>query len=249
MIYLPTPIEAAAERMVNSAFPLDFTPTRAERVNAFECAQSDLARLSVEEVFNISNNTPPAYTALVPLGVYATRDAIESLVRKDRVDYDLAPVIAEELQTLCTFLKSRMKLNSDGGKTLGFAAELGTANMVWAGIAEGELGLSHSILMGCRGYDKKHDGLKRDIDMVIRANAKGKQGRKNVQIKASSKRARNIYDSDITVITTQDVVGTRTPDEAVAKLLKWDRIEPEIKVGVYRRFESILGVKRPIIQR
>ncbi len=244
MIYPITPIEDAAARMVNAALPLHGTPPRAERIENFERAQADLARLSVEAVFEIDNNHPPAYSAFVPLGIYATREALSSLTRQDKVDPAVSASVSGELQEISSYLRKKTSLLADKGLTLGFAAELGMVNMIWAGIAEGELDVSYAALLGVSGLETESVGLKKDVDLIVRANGSGK-ARKRVQLKTSRKRAGNIYDDSVTVLTAQDIVSTSTPVEAVAKLLNWSTVSEEIRLRTYRNLEVRLGILPP----
>lgn len=240
MIYSSRSLEGAAEKMVEAAIPMHSTPSRLDRVANFEAAQASLAQHTIDTVFRATNQRGLESTAIIPLGVYATREVLYSLARTDKVGFSVAGRTADELQALSAFSKRRIDLNA--GKPLGFAAELGIANMLWSGIADGELDLNYVVLLGRNGYEKDHNGLRGDVDLLVRTNGSGKQARKRLQIKASSKKAQYIYSDGITVVTAQDIVGTHTPTEAVSKLLKWDSVSPNLKTDVYRKFEARLGI-------
>ncbi len=244
MAYTPTQLEVAAGRMVDLAFPAQTTPSRSERIAQFEMAQGELARLSQEAYLDLTSGNEFHHAAIVPLGIYATRTALESYIKTDHVGLEVADLVAEELQELCTHLHPRIKKSPKDGQTLGFAAEPGVANMIWSGIAEQRLGLKYGFLMGVCGHDRRRSGLKRDVDMVVKADDSHKHVLRKVQIKASSKRARSIYDDDIIVIAAQDLVGTPHVDEAVIKLLGWNNVRPDQKAPAYRRLEEKLKLVR-----
>lgn len=241
MIYQPSPLEFAAARTVEAAIPLGCTPPRLERRMNFHDAQADLARLSTETVIAISETGDVNPKTIVPLGIYATRDALASIVETDSVDHLTAGRVADELQVLCNFfLKNRIDLHSRDGNILGYSAELGIANMIWAGIADCELGLSYGILMGESGVKTDVVGPRTDVDLITRSSSPNKMGRKKVQVKASTRRAGHVYSEDITVIAAQDLIETETPFEAVAKLLKWEKVKTSLKSRVYKNLQARL---------
>jgi len=244
MSYSPTQFEIAAGRMVDLAFPTQRTPSRQERVAEFEVAVADLAHLSQEALTELANTSGLHHAALVPLGIYATRVALASLIKADKVDYEIARLVAEELQELCSHLRPSINLSPKDGQTVGFAAELGVANMIWTGIAEKQLDLSYGLLMGISGYDRRRSGLKRDVDLVAKANDSGRQARRKVQIKTSSKHARNIYDDDIVVVAAQDLVKARRPVDAVVKLLDWNNVDSIQRISTFRALEGKLNFKQ-----
>lgn len=236
-------LHSASSAMAEAALPMSCTPPRAVRVARFEAAQSELAGLCVETIFGINKKSEPDFNCFVPLGIYATREALSSLVQTDDVDHSKSSEVSEELQTVCDFLKNKIHLTANNGNTLGYAAELGITNMIWAGISEGQLGLKYGILLGKSGLEIDHYGLKKDVDLAARTQAGCKQPRKKIQVKASRKRAKQIYDDNIDVVTAQDIVNTSSPEEAVAKLLKWDRVNSDVKTQSYRRLSTVLGIR------
>jgi len=241
MAYEHLPIELAAGQLVEAAIPRNETPSRFDRLTNFENAQSALSRLCVDTVFGISKNNDADHNVIVPMGIYATREVLYSLAQKDKVDFSEADKTSHELQSLSTFLLRKINFHNDGGKTLGFAAELGVANMIWAGIADAELGLSYAALLGINGYEKDHNGPKGDIDLIVRhSGAKKNSGKVQLQIKASSSKSKAYYKDGIKVITAQDLVNKETPIKSVVKLLNWKAATPEEKNNIYERFNQLI---------
>lgn len=244
-MFVLTPEQVFSQGMVEAAFPPLTTPPRRERLEAFDMSCSAMAGLAVDAIFDLDKSRPMEHELIVPMGIYATRSALQSLVQKDTVDFATAVEVADELQDLCTFLKNKNQTAGCEGTNLGFFAELGMANMIWSGIAEGELDLKYCVMTGTHGYEKDHSGLRGDVDLIVRTGGNGKSARKQIQVKASRKRQSEIYDDGITVVTSQDVVDTRTPQDAVSKLVNWKNQTEVLKTATYARFSSRLGLKTP----
>lgn len=240
MSYIHSPIEIAAGRAVEAALPRYETPSSIDRLANFEYAMDDLTNLSVDTVFSISKSQSAEHSVIVPLGIYATRDALASLVRTDTVNYKVAVKTSDELRILSSFLLHKMSMRTDEGRSFGFAAELGIANMVWEGITECKLGLSYGLLMGTNGYEKDHSGPKGDIDLIVKPY---NSGQKKIQIKASSNKANAYYKKGIQVITAQDLVGKQNPEKSIVKLLNWKTASSEEKDVIYERFRKLIGLK------
>jgi len=157
-----------------------------------------------------------------------------------------ARVVADEVGFVCQNLQTRCPVDRGvfSGKKLGFYAEIGMLNMVWHGIAEGQLALDYAFLLGQHGIEASRQGLKGDVDMLVRrpATQHKKASRKKIQIKAANKRVNYIYENDITVIAAQGLLpeGEDTP-AAVAKLMIWDNENQETRRHTYAKFLAKLS--------
>ncbi|MEI6481288.1 MAG: hypothetical protein WCO19_03220 [Candidatus Saccharibacteria bacterium] len=232
-----------SQSMVEAALPVLTTPPRRERLGDFDAACSSLANIAVESIFDMNTSRAIDHQLIVPMGIYATRSALRSLAKQDTVDHSTAIETSDELQDLCSFLKNKKQTYHCSGTSLGFFAELGMANMMWRGIAEGEIDLQYCVMTGTQGYERRHDGLRGDVDLVLRTARSGKNARKRVQIKASMKRQHEVYDDGIVVVTSQGVTNTRSPQEAVSQLINWKNQPETIKHATYDRLSSQLGLR------
>ncbi len=235
-------MESAAGRLVEAAVPSLSTPKMCERVAVFESAQDELARHCKAVDFRDNQESDFNPRLIIPIGIYATRAALYSFLTTEDVTYGTICQTAGEVQTFCDSLRRYAYKHSSNGEFVGLAAELGIANVLWSGIEDGELALKYAFLMGVSGREKEHIGLKKDVDLVV-GNISGKnRERHKLQVKASVKKSRNVYAPGVTVITAQGLLGTPTPIEAVAKLLKWDRTRKEDRGKTYHKLRSILAV-------
>lgn len=230
---------AAADRMLLAAVPRSSTPPRKERLEVFEEASSNLARLISESDIFLKDPSPSTYHAIIPLGIYATREALSSLTSQDRVDAGTSKKVSQEIQDVCDFTRRRLFDPQPYGDTLGMSAELGIANMLWRGIGDGILDAEYALLLGNTGKSDNCIGAKKDTDILLKSS----RSRFKLQVKASERRARSIYSQDITVVTAQGLVGTRSTSGAVRKLLSWDRANDDLKYSVYRRLVNQVGIR------
>lgn len=245
-------LESASRCMVEAAVPYGPTPPREVRIARFLEAQSQLSILSKEVFTDLSRGYAPHYASFVPLAIHATREGLYSLVRNDEMDFNTVCAVSDEIQDLCTLLKGSVDFGIEQGREIvGFLAEVGTANMVLAGISKARLGLSEVVLMGSYGRSEQNSGLPDDVDLMIKPKWYEDSGRKQVQLKSSSVDSGNIY--GIPVVTAQDLVGSNTPGAAVNKLLGWSHVGPAQEEETYRIFEESLHLVRkepgPVVAR
>lgn len=248
-MFVLTPEQLQSQGMVEAALPTLGTPPRRERLQNFDTACSALAGIAVEAIFDLDKSHPMDHELIVPMGIYATRSALKSLVERDTVDHTAAVEVADELQYLCTIVKNNKQVANCSGTSLGFFAELGMANMMWRGIVDGELDLQYCVMTGSHGYEKRHDGLRGDVDLIARTSGNGKSARRRMQIKASRKKQHEIYDDGIVVVTSQGVTNTGTPNEAVSVLVNWGNHAESFKQATYARLSKQLGLKMPVRER
>lgn len=242
MYLKPTPHELAAMHMVNAALPQRSTPPRQDRVASFEKAEIKLSNFH-DFILN-GKDREIRYSAIIPLGIFATRDALSSLVHTDKVDSSLSSNISEELQLLSTKVHEKVDYNNPKkGHILGAVAELATANMIWTGIANKELSLDYAVLMGRSGFENSHRGLKKDTDITIHTIEPNKPTRKKLQIKASNKKAKAIYDDSIYLVTTQSLFTGKSPKDAISSLLTWENVDDNSKKRIYTKFSDMVGIE------
>lgn len=242
MYFKPTPHEIAAMHMVNAALPQRSTPPRIDRITSFEKAEIKLNNFH-DFILN-DNEKEIRYSAIIPLGIYATREALSSLVHTDKVDRSLSGRVSDELQKFSTKVHEKVDYKKPkNGHIFGVVAELATANMIWTGIASEELSLDYAVLMGRSGFEKSNCGLKKDNDITIHTIEPNKPTRKKLQIKASSKRASAIYDDSIFLVTVQSLFTNKSPKEAVSTLLNWENVDDISKNRVYDKFSNMVEIK------
>lgn len=229
--------------IMEATFPSQGTPPKAERLEVVGASATRMAEavLSHPDVLECGHVLA---RALVPLGIFATREASEGLVSDSRVDPMIAERVSTELAAICQMVHGLSPVTQWTGGDVGAYAELGILNMVWQGIVDGELSLDYAFLLGGRGLEKVHGEAKGDVDMIVHArppaNSKKKSKRHDLQIKASAKRAGYAYRKGIKVVTAQGLFDRCSIDRAVSKLIRWQDMEGVTRKRVYGRFGEIL---------
>lgn len=232
--------EAASAQLVTSAYPLEGTPPRYERVNAAQTACRKLSELAVDAAFDTSVYDLSHHT-YVPLGIYATRDAILEYVATDKVSLVTAKNTSEQVSELCESLQSAWPVSRGTARRLGCYAELGILNAAWLGAASQSIPLEYAFLLGVRGRERTHTALRGDIDMVARTNADGTRNKTSrLQIKASNKKARYIYDKSIKVITAQSMVPGHSVVNAVSRLMRAHTLSSRNQDTMYEKFWEVV---------
>lgn len=230
--------------IMEATFPSQCTPPKAERLEVVGASATRMAEavLSHPDILECEHVLP---RALVPFGIFATREASEGLVSDSRVDPVIAESVSIELAATCQMVHGLFPVTQWTGGDIGAYAELGMLNMVWQGIVDGELNLDYAFLLGSRGLEKVHGEAKGDIDMVVHAsppaNSKKKSKRHDLQVKASNKKAGYAYRKGIKVVAAQGLFDRCSTDRAVSKLIRWQDMEGVTRKKVYRNFGEILS--------
>lgn len=219
-------IGSVAGTTLNAALHPENFSSPDHRREVFGESLEELSRIAQGTIDSFHHGESASASVVGGLGVYGMRHALGALVERGVADHEVAHDTSRALQRVCAEVRKAKGNEEWSNRQLCALAGIGMANVVWHGIAGGDLDIHSGFVTTMRS---PADG----VDLVVTPRgAILPTGTLRVVPERFSDGPR--YE-EASLISSRELLEARDVRKAVAKTLSWDSQPRALMAGAYDR--------------